>query len=129
VHSYAAGAEYVVVFNYAEDMTGPYGTLQDEHFDALERFWNEVVQSSSVKHGSIEAEAVLVLPENYGWGIRNPEDKIWGLWGPDDKSQQIWNQTQNLLDQYGYGLDIVYFDPAFSVEGKYPQIVYWNQKD
>ncbi|MGD2065901.1 MAG: hypothetical protein PVI43_01860 [Candidatus Bathyarchaeota archaeon] len=125
--AYEAGAEYVVVFNYAEDMTGPYGTLQDEHFDALERFWNEVVQSSSVNHGSVEAEAVLVLPESYGWGMRDLEDKIWGLWGPDENSHQIWILCQSLLDQYGLGLDIVYSDPEFVVEGKYPQVYYWNQ--
>lgn len=125
--SYECGAEYVVIFNYAEDMTGPYGTLQDEHFDALKRFWNKVVQSSAVKHGSIEAETVLVLPENYGWGMRNPEDTIWGLWRPDENSQQIWNQLQSCLDQYGLGLDIVYLDPEFTGEGKYSQIVYWNQ--
>ncbi|MGD9130352.1 MAG: hypothetical protein PVH73_02100 [Candidatus Bathyarchaeota archaeon] len=124
--AYEAGAEYIVVFNYAEDMEGPYGTLQDEHFDALERFWNEVVQSSAVKHGSVKAEAVLVLPENYGWGMRNPEDKIWSLWGPDDKSQQIWELSRSLLDQYGLGLDIVYYDPEFPVAEKYTQIYYWN---
>jgi len=127
--AYETGAEYVVIFNYAEDMEGPYGTLQDEHFVALERFWNGVVQSSAVKHGSIEAEAVLVLPENYGWGMRDPEDKIWGLWGPDEKSQQIWELSQNLLDQYGLGLDIVYDDPEFPVKGKYDQTFYWNQTD
>ena len=41
-----AGAKYLVIFNFAENMTGPYGTLQQEHFDALNRFWNEVVQNS-----------------------------------------------------------------------------------
>jgi hypothetical protein len=125
--AYECGAKYVVVFNYAEDMTGPYGTLQDEHFDALEQFWNYVMQSSAVEQVSIEAEAVLVLPENYGWGMRDPEDKIWGLWGPDEKSQRIWELSQSLLDQYGLGLDIVYDDPEFPVEGKYDQIFYWNQ--
>jgi len=124
--SYEAGAEYVVVFNYAEDMDGPYGTLQEEHFEYLERFWNEVVQSSAVKQGSVKAEAVLVLPRNYGWGMRDPEDKIWGLWEPDEKSQQIWEISCNLLDQYGYGLHIVYSDPEFPVEGKYPTVYYWN---
>ena len=125
--AYEAGAEYVVIFNYAEDMGGTYGTLQDEHFVALEQFWNDVVQSSSVKHGSVEAEVVLVLPENYGWGMRNPEDTIWGIWGPDEKSQQIWELSRNLLEQYGLGLDIVYDDSEFPVEGKYGQIFYWNQ--
>jgi len=125
--AYEAGAEYVVIFNYAEDMEGPYGTLQEEHFMALERFWNEVVQSPEVEQGSVEAEAVLVLPENYGWGMRNLDDKIWGLWGPDEKSQQIWDLSRNLLEQYGLGLDIIYDDPEFPVEGKYVQTIYWNQ--
>lgn len=124
--AYETGAEYVVIFNYAEDMEGPYGIMQEEHFLALERFWNEVVQSPEVEQGSVEAEAVLVLPENYGWGMRNPEDKIWGIWGPDEKSQQIWELSRNLLEQYSLGLDIVYEDPMSPVAGKYPQIYYWN---
>lgn len=124
---YEAGGEYAVIFNYADNMTGPYGTLQEEHFVALERFWNEVVQNPEVKQGSITAEAVLVLPENYGWGMRDLDDKIWGLWGPDEKSSQIWELCQNLLDQYGIGLDIVYEDSNFSVKGKYEEIFYWNQ--
>ena len=125
--SYETGAKYAVIFNYAENMTVPYGTLLEEHFVALERFWNEVVQNSDVNQGSIKGEAVLVLPENYGWGMRRPDDKIWGLWGPDKKSQQIWELSRNLLDQYGFGLDIVYEDSEFPVEDKYGQIFYWNQ--
>ncbi|TSA57653.1 hypothetical protein D4R42_01175 [bacterium] len=125
--SYETGAKYAVIFNYAENMTGPYGTLQEEHFVALERFWNELVQNSDVNQGSIKSEAVLVLPENYGWGMRNPEDTIWGIWGPDEKSPQIWELSRNLLEQYGLGLDIVYDDSEFPVEGKYGQIFYWNQ--
>ncbi|MCW4014803.1 MAG: hypothetical protein NWF06_00355 [Candidatus Bathyarchaeota archaeon] len=125
--SYECGAEYVIIFNYAEDMQGPYGTLQEEHFQALERFWNEVVSSPEVKQGSVKAEAVLVLPRNYGWGMRNPDDTLWGLWNGDENSQQIWQISRNLLDQYDYGLDIVYDDPAYPVNGKYSKIFYWNQ--
>jgi len=125
--AYKAGAEYVVIFNYPQINNNPYGVLQEEHFKALERFWNEVVQSPKVKHGSVKAEAVLVLPENYGWGMRTPEDTIWGLWGPDEKSQQIWQLSRNILEQYNTRLDIVYDDPDFMVTGKYPQIIYWNQ--
>jgi hypothetical protein len=124
--AYEAGAEYVVLFNYAENMTGPYGTLQEEHFVNLERFWNEVVQNPDVKQGSIEAEAVLVLPGNYGWGMRDLNDKIWGLWGPDEKSSQIWEISRTLLGQYGLSLDIIYEDSQFPVEGKYSKIFYWN---
>lgn len=125
--SYECGAEYVIVFNYSPDMTGPYGTLQDEHFQALERFWNDVVQNPNVKHGAIKAEAVLVLPKDYGWGMRNPQDSIWGLWNADSTSQQIWAQLQNKLQQYGSKLDIVYDDPAYPIAGKYSQDHYWNQ--
>ena len=125
--SYEAGAEYVVLFNYAENITTPYDTLQEEHFVALEQFWNEVVQNLDVKQGSIKADAVLVLPENYGWGMRDPNDKIWGLWGPDEKSSQIWSTSQSLLEQYGLGLDIIYEDSQFPFEEKYSKIFYWNQ--
>jgi hypothetical protein len=125
--SYEAGAEYILVFNYAEDMSGPYGILQEEHFQALERFWNEVVQNPNVSPGSVKAEAVLVLPENYGWGLRNSEDVIWGIMEPNATSTQIWNQLQQKLDQYGLKLDIVYDDPSYTVAGKYANIYYWNQ--
>ncbi len=125
--SYEAGAEYVVVFNYAEDMKGSYGTLQEEHFQALERFWNEVVQNPNVPHGGVKAEAVLVLPKNYGWGMRNPHDIIWGLWNTNSTSDQIWTQLQDKLAQYGIKLDIVYEDSAYSVADKYANVHYWNQ--
>jgi len=125
--AYDGGAKYIAVFNYAEDMQGSYGTLQDEHFQALQRFWNDVVQNDSVVHGGIKAEAALVLPRNYGWGMRNPQDTIWGLWNTDNSSQQIWTQLQSKLAQYGSKLDIVYDDPAYAVVGKYGQIYYWNQ--
>jgi len=126
VMAYDAGATYVVIFNYAEDMVGSYGTLQPEHFEALEQFWN-TVQNQEITHGGTQAEAGLVLPQNYGWGMRNSDDTIWGLWRPDEKSLQIWQLSRSLLEQYGLGLDIVYTDSAFPVEGVYPQVYYWNQ--
>jgi hypothetical protein len=125
--SYEAGAEYVVVFNYAEDMSGPYGTLQEEHFQALERFWNQVVQNPTVIHGGVKAEAALVLPKNYGWGMRNPNDKIWGIWNTNSTSEQIWAQLESKIDQYGLKLDIIYEDSNYLTTSKYTQIYYWNQ--
>ncbi|MCL2358439.1 hypothetical protein [Candidatus Bathycorpusculum sp.] len=123
--SYEAGAEYVLVFNYSEDFKNP-NTLQEEHYQALERFWVEVVQNPDVTHGRIKAEAVFVLPQNYGWGMRNPTDRIWGIWDADNTSQQIWNQVQTQLDQYGLKLDIVYDDPDYPVAGRYNNIHYVN---
>ena len=124
---YESGAEYVVIFNHPTIEGNDYGVMQDEHFDALERFWNQVVRSPWVVHGSVDAEAVLVLPRNYGWGMRHPEDRIWGWWGPDEKSPQIWNISRQLLAEYGTSLDIVYDDPAFPAEGVYKTVYYWNQ--
>ena len=126
--SYDAGAKYVVIFNYPQIEGNPYGILTDEHFEALERFWNDVMTKPNQKTRDFnQAEAALVLPKNYGWGMRNPTDSIWGFWGPDEKSPQIWEISRKLLAQYGLSLDIVYDDPAFPAAGKYSQIYYWNQ--
>jgi hypothetical protein len=125
--SYEAGAEYVLIFNYSENQKN-HNTLQEEHYQALERFWNDIVQNPKIKHGNIKANVVLVLPQNYGWGMRHPQDTIWGIWPADDKSQQIWNQLQNKLDKHGLKLDIIYEDPNFPVAGKYSNIYYWDQK-
>jgi len=125
--SYESGAKYVIIFNYAQDMTGPYGTLQDQHFFALEKFWNEIVQNPNITHGNIKAQTALVLPNNYGWGMRRPNDIIWGLWNADNTSQQIWTNLQNKLEQYGIELDIIYDDPKYLATEKYNQIYYWNQ--
>jgi hypothetical protein len=125
--SYQAGAEYVLIFNYSEDPENP-NTLQEEHFQALERFWNDVVQNPKIKHGNIKANAVLVLPQNYGWGMRHQGDKIWGIWPADDKSQVIWSQLQDQIDNYGPKIDIIYEDPDYPVVGRYNQVYYWDQK-
>jgi hypothetical protein len=124
--SYDAGADYIIIFNYPTDPPGnPYGILTDEHFEAMQTFWS-FMEHNPEKYGKTVAETALVLPENYGWGMRNSEDRIWGYWGPDEKSPQIWNITQNLLDQYGLALDIVYDDPNYPLTELYTKIVCWN---
>jgi hypothetical protein len=125
--AYEAGAEYVIVFNYPTMDGNQYGILQDEHFQALERFWSEVVQNAKVDNEEFKAEAALVLPRNYGWGMRNPNDIIWGIWNTNSTSEQIWSQLQNKLLEYGSRLDIVYDDPSYPVAGRYSNIYYWNQ--
>jgi hypothetical protein len=124
--AYEAGAEYAIIFTYPQIGDSPYGTLTDEHFEALEKLWGEVAQNPR-KVSECQAEAAFVLPRNYGWGMRHPEDWIWGFWGPDEKSPQIWENSRKLLEQYGIRLDIIYDDPAFPVTDKYPLTYYWNQ--
>ena len=122
VLAYQSGAKYIMIFNYPE--INSYGILTAEHFEALAKFWRYIQQNPDSVQGS--AQAVLVLPKNYGWGMRNPNDTIWGLWGPDEKSAQIWNISRALLGRYGTNLDMVYDDANFPLQGKYSVVYYWN---
>ncbi len=125
--AYECGAKYIVLFNYYESDEQPYGTLKDEHFQALQDFWTKVMQNSDVSLGSTKAETALVLPRNYGCGLRWEQDKLWGVIEPNEESLQIWDALQTALANSGFHLDIIYEDLAFPVNGKYPQVVSWNQ--
>jgi hypothetical protein len=122
--TYVSGAKYAVIFDYPQINDNPNGILTNEHFAALEKFWNNI-QTLKVND---EPDAVLVLPHDYGWGMRNQNDSIWGLWRPDNTSAQIWNIKEKLINQYGTNLDIVYDDAQFPLAGKeYQHIYFWNQ--
>jgi len=124
--SYEAGADYIIIFNYPVDPPGnPFGILTDEHFEAMKQFWN-YMQNNPENYGIKNAKFAMVLPENYGWGMRRLDDRIWGYWGPDEYSENIWNITQHLLEEYGLEIDIVYDDPNFPLKGIYQEIFYWN---
>ena len=131
--SYQAGAKYILIFNYP--ILSDYGAMKDEHFIALERFWNDITTRSFADLS--QPEAALVLPKNYGWGMRiptdtewgkGPTDTIWGFWQADEKSQTIASIMGKLLAQYGASLDIVFDDPAYPVsKAGYKTVYYWNQ--
>jgi hypothetical protein len=126
--SYQAGAKYIMIFNYPYVEGNNYGAMSDEQFIALQRFWNDITHERFTDLSA--PEAALVLPNNYGWGMRNPNDTVWGFWSADEKSQQIGIATSRLLAQYGTTLDIVYDDPAYPVtKGGYEHVYYWNQTD
>jgi hypothetical protein len=125
--AYEAGAKYFVLFNYYEDEDNPYGTMKDEHFQALESFWNNVVKNPKIIQGSIKADSVLVLPKNYGWGMRWSEDKIWGVFKADGKTQQLWDLTQTTLKNHGLKTDIVYEDAEYPLIEEYQNIYHWTQ--
>jgi hypothetical protein len=123
--SYESGAEYVVVFNYSPNNNGT-GLLQDEQFSAIQSFWTNVIKNPS-ETNNVKGQDALVLPNDYGWGMRSPTDNIWGVWPADNQSQQVWNAVQSSLAKYGSKLDIVYDDPAYPTDGHYQHVVYWNQ--
>ncbi len=120
---YLAGAKYEVIFDYPQIDDNPYGILTDQHFLALEKFWNNI---QTLKVNS-DPTTVLVLPHNYGSAMRHPQDPIWGVWKPDNTSARIWNISRSLLSEHGLNLDMVYDDQQFPVQGRYKQIYYWNQ--
>ncbi len=123
--AYAAGARYVIVFNYYEiPDNNPYGTLGDEHFLAMQQFWAFIHQHPE-DHGKTEGNVALVLPKDYGSGLRSSNDSIWGLWPADSLSSVIWDKMNMLTDEYGLRLDIVYNDSRFALT-RYSKIYYWN---
>jgi hypothetical protein len=122
--AYENGAKYVIVFNYPTITGNSYGDLTQDQFNHLQKFWNTI---KPTPHPTLfSAQNVLILPNDYGWGMRSPNDTIWGLWGPDKLSPQIWNTTQTLLARYGTNLDIVYDDSRFPIGDRYANVYFWN---
>jgi hypothetical protein len=125
--AYEAGAKFITIFNYPQLATNSYGVMQNEHFNALKKFWNDAI-SNRILYNSMAAKAVYVLPSHYGWGMRTPDDRIWGYWGPDEKTPLIWEQSRTLLSDYGLSLDVIYENANFSLKDKYSS-VYWFSSD
>ena len=128
--AYLNGAKYTVIFDHPETEYSDYGILTEEHFDALEQFWN-YINDNPRKHGTIKGETVYVLPENFGFGFRRAKDNIWGLWSADTdvRVEKIWNDANQLIDELGFNLDIVYCDPEFNVDLQrhYKRVIFWNE--
>lgn len=131
VAAYHAGAKYVTVFDHPDTDYSDYGILAEEHFEALESFWNYIKENPS-KHGSLKASAVYVLPENFGFGFRYDNDNIWGLWSADtdERAEKIWNNVNTLVEKYGFSLDIVFSDPEYNddIQWQYEEVIFWNEK-
>jgi hypothetical protein len=125
VLAYNAGAKYVVVFDYPKIST--YGILEEEHLEALKKFWNHINHNPPTSDALTDRVA-YVLPRDYGFGFRGSDDRIWGLWGPDQLSKKVWDDVNNLIDVYGSRLDIVYDDPDFNnaIKSRYEKLFFWN---
>jgi len=125
VLAYDSGAKYVAVYDASEGRQN--STLTEEHFDVLKNFW-DYVQLNPDKHGSLKADAALVLPQYYGFGFRTANDSIWGFKQADIWTRKMYDDVYGLLDEYGSSLDIVYSDPAFddSVADSYSEVLTWT---
>lgn len=125
ISAYDSGAKYIVIFNFPQyPENNRYGILNDEHFEAMQRFWS-YTQKYPENQGKTPGEVAFVLPKDYGWGMRYPEDKIWGLWQADNRSTIIWKNMNQLLEVYNTKLDIVYDDSRF-IYNNYSKVYLWN---
>lgn len=125
VLGYKAGAKYAIVFSYPQIMT--YGTLNNDHFEALEKFWN-ILQSDPASLGSSSPHVAYIVPSDYGFGFRASNDTIWGLFPPDNLSAKIFEDVNFLLAKYDTNLDILYDGAqADAVLMCYDQVYLWNQ--
>ncbi|PVX27741.1 MAG: hypothetical protein CW716_00770 [Candidatus Bathyarchaeum sp.] len=113
-----SGAKYIVLFNYPTIEGNLYGTLIDSHFEALKRTWELIESMPRTTQNSLNPENVLVLPENYGYGMRSVKDKIW-FWEPDEECLEIWNFARFMLNQKGLNIDIVYEHQDYSHANTY----------
>jgi hypothetical protein len=128
--AYSAGAKYGIVFSFPTyPATNQFGILQDEHFKALQKFWN-ALHSNPASLGSNMAEAAYIVPKDYGFGFRSPTDTIWGLKPADSLSAKIFYDTNNILPGiYGSRFDILYDEPEIiaSLLQNYSAVYFWNQ--
>lgn len=126
--AYSTGAKYSIIFSYPNTTDSSYGILEEEHFNALKRFW-DTMNSNPDSFGSNKPEAAYVLPKDYGFGFRRIDDRIWGLFPSDNLSKKILNDVQTLTNRYGAKFDILYDEPEVIAQllHSYGTVFYWNQ--
>ncbi len=136
VTSYDAGAKYIIVFDYPNSPEdNPYGILQDEQFSAMEQFWAHS-QSFPKARGSMAAQMALVLPEDYGGGLRWESDNVWApanvtwrtMLPPDTQSPMVWENLNILSNRYGLRLNVIFAgDIRVNTVLRYSKMYMWNQ--
>ena len=124
VLAYNSGANYVAVYDSSQDYAN--STLTQDHFKALEKFWT-YVEHNPRKHGDIKADKVVVLPQEYAFGLRSPNDSVWQYHQVDNWTQKMYEDVTNLINQYNSSIDIAYSDQEFKniIQIKYNKILYW----
>jgi hypothetical protein len=122
IYAYENGAKYMIVFDSNKEYTE--GILKQEHFEALQQFW-EYTRANPRKINQSGDRVAYVLPKDFAYGFRGPEDKIWGLWEADAFSFEVSENLSKLLKQYGSKLDVIY-DDGLKLDRTYNKYVFWN---
>jgi len=125
VLAYDNGAKYIIVFDSNEQGGS---TLTQEHYDAIQRFWN-YAQTTQPKTTPKNERTAYVLPNAWGFGFRWPTDHIWGVWEADALASNITKSVGALFDVYGDKLDIIYDDGSIVGNNGYYELIYWNAYD
>jgi hypothetical protein len=128
VLAYLSGAKYLIILNYSQEKCTPYGTLTEEHFDAMKNFWS-YIHTNPHRLGvycPTCTQIAYVLPKDYAWGFRGYEDKIWGIW-VDELSIEMGKDVDYLLHTHHLGLDIIYDDLEYYNKMRiYSKLYFWN---
>ena len=139
--AYDAGAKYVVVFNFpASDSGNPYGIFSEEHFAAMQQFW-AYTQDPNKYADKNQPQVALVLPKDYGGGLRRADDNVWAplevnypynvtwrkTWPTDIQTALVWENLNKLSFRYGLKLDVVFDDGTADYTERYKLVYLWNQ--
>jgi len=121
--AYQNGAKYIVLFDTNENYT--HGTLQEDHLDALKRFW-QYAEKNPRTSGTTEDRVAFVLPKDFAYGFRGPSDKIWGLWEATPFSNELCISLSSHLEEHGAKLDVIYDEIDDYNAYPYSKIIFWN---
>jgi len=124
--AYDNGAKYIVIFDSDEN---GHSTLQAEHIDAMERFWNHMQTHEPQSSHPKSERCAYVIPDAYGFGFRWPTDHIWGIWHPDELTPNITKSVGTLLEQYDGKLDVLIDDGIDAGSLGYSKVFYWDSYD
>jgi hypothetical protein len=134
VLAYTNGAKFIVVFDSNANYT--LNVLTQEQLNAMKQFW-QYTQANPRTISQPSDRTAYVLPQDFGYGFRDPNDTIFGLWNAN------WDATASLnfvadvgmcvvtfLQRLGSNLDIIYPNGNQPVESLgYKNLIYWNDSN
>jgi len=131
VLAYENDARYIVVFDSNLNFTQT--VLSSLQLNAIKQFW-QYAQDNPRTVSQPSDRSAYVLPQDYGYGFRNPNDTIWGLWSTDYNGPASLNFTTDIsmcvvtfLQMFGQKLDILYSDANETAKSLgYQNVIYWN---
>ncbi|MGA2682901.1 MAG: hypothetical protein ABSF44_14005 [Candidatus Bathyarchaeia archaeon] len=129
--AYNNGAKYIVVFDTNANWTE--NVLSPQQQEAIKQFW-QYAQANPRTVSQPSDRTAYVLPQDFGFGFRDPNDTIFGLWNAN------WNGAASLtfvadismcvvtfLQMLGPNLDIIYPVSNGTIEQLgYKNVIFWN---